>query len=286
MGPFYSILKFIGASIIAFIFACGVCVLGEWIFSVIMVSLSKRDLQRLAYFIIMVIILWKGRNILFGIKDIMIYALCRISISNRLFAIFPTLILIIVTINSILDLFIYPNEAIFCKMVVAEVGKGLLYYIGAGCTFIIILKCYAMCFYAMWNKETQEMVKMRNSIAKSRGMRGLYKILIDGLLSYHSARVIKERKDVIVIGGTFNDAYLWNVEVGQWTVTIQQIFDVLNVKYQGYIDSIDYTQGMNGKTNRRYIKETWEFPIQKEQDEMVSVIKGKIDELKGLGILI
>ena len=111
--------------------------------------------------------------------------------------------------------------------------------------------------------------KQRSFIAANGGIRVIYKPIIDGLLEYHSARIIQDKRDFVTIGGTFTEP-IFNRECGLWSVIIQPTFKLLNVKYQAHIDL------GGGKT----AKQMWDFPINMPQDEILSVIKKKADEFE------
>ena len=115
--------------------------------------------------------------------------------------------------------------------------------------------------------------KQRSVIASKGGIKTIYKSLIDGLLEYHSARIIQDKKDFITIGGTFTDP-IFNRECGLWSVSIQPTFKLLNIRYQAHID-------LGGG---RTAKQMWDFPINMPQDEILSVIKKKADEFDVYGI--
>ena len=115
--------------------------------------------------------------------------------------------------------------------------------------------------------------KQRTAIAANGGIKTIYKVLIDGLLEYRSARIIQDRTDFWTIGGTFTDP-ISSRECGVWSVIIQPTFKTLNVKYQASID-LD-----GGET----AKQMWDFPIDMSQDEILSVIKKKADEFDIYGV--
>lgn len=115
--------------------------------------------------------------------------------------------------------------------------------------------------------------RQRNAIAAQGGIRVLYKPLIEGLLEYPSARIIQDKRDFVTIGGTFTDP-IFNRECGMWSVIIQPTFRTLNVKYQAHTDL------GGGET----AKQTWDFPINMNQDEILAVIKKKADEWEAYGI--
>lgn len=115
--------------------------------------------------------------------------------------------------------------------------------------------------------------KQRRAIAANGGIKTIYKVLIDGLLEYRSARIIQDRTDFLTIGGTFTDP-ISSRECGVWSVIIQPTFKTLNVKYQASID-LD-----GGET----AKQMWDFPIDMSQDEILSVIKKKADEFDIYGV--
>ena len=115
--------------------------------------------------------------------------------------------------------------------------------------------------------------KQRNVIAAKGGIKTIYKPLIDGLLEYHSAQIIQDKKDFVTIGGTFTDP-IFNRECGLWSVIIQPTFKLLNVKYQAHIDL------GGGET----AKQMWDFPINMPQEEILTVIKKKADEFDAYGV--
>ena len=115
--------------------------------------------------------------------------------------------------------------------------------------------------------------RQRDVIAAKGGIKTIYKPLIDGLLEYRSACIIQDQKVLATIGGTFTDP-IFNREGGLWSVIIQPTFKLLNVKYQAHID-LD-----GGETARQ----TWDFPVDMSQEEILSVIKKKADEWNIYGI--
>ncbi len=115
--------------------------------------------------------------------------------------------------------------------------------------------------------------RQRDVIAAKGGIKTIYKLLIDGLLEYRSARIIQDNKDLVTIGGTFTDP-IFNRECGLWSVIIQPTFKLLNVKYQAHIDL------GGGETT----KQMWDFPIDMPQEEILSVIKKKADEFEVYGV--
>lgn len=115
--------------------------------------------------------------------------------------------------------------------------------------------------------------KQRRVIASQGGIKTIFKPLINGLLEYPSARIVQDKKDFVTIGGTFTDP-IFNRECGLWSVIIQPTFKVLNIKYQAHID-LD-----GGETARQ----TWDFPVDMSQEEILSVIKKKADEWNIYGI--
>lgn len=116
--------------------------------------------------------------------------------------------------------------------------------------------------------------KQRVIIASQGGIKMIYKPLIDGLLQYPSARIIQDKKDFVTVGGTFTDP-IFNRECGLWSVIIQPTFQTLNVKYQAHIDL------GGGETT----KQMWNFAINMNQEEMISIIKKKVDEWEVYGII-
>lgn len=118
----------------------------------------------------------------------------------------------------------------------------------------------------------KEFRKQRNSIAANGGIKNVYKVLVDGLLEYSSARIIQDKKDYLTVGGTFTDVII-DRECGVWSVIIQPTFNTLNVRYQAHID-------LEGGEDA---KESWNFPISMSQEEMLSIIKKKADAFNGYG---
>lgn len=135
--------------------------------------------------------------------------------------------------------------------------------------FVFVIIAVACFFISFLNA----FIKQRNDIAANGGIKTIYKLLIDGLLEYSSARIIQDKKDVVAIGGTFTDP-VFDRECGLWSVIIQPTFKTLNIKYQAHIDLGD------GET----AKQMWDFPVNMPQDEMLSVIKKKADEFEVYGV--
>lgn len=116
-------------------------------------------------------------------------------------------------------------------------------------------------------------IKHRKHIVARGGIKTIYKVLIDGLLNYYSARIIQDKTDFITIGGTFTDP-IFNRECGVWSVIIQPTFNALNVKYQAHTDL------GGGET----AKQMWDFPIDMDQEEILAIIKKKADQWDAYGI--
>ncbi len=116
--------------------------------------------------------------------------------------------------------------------------------------------------------------KQRKSIAARGGIKTVYKTLIDGLLAYRSARIIQDKTDFVTIGGVFFDP-IGNRECGIWSVILQPTFKYLNVKYQAHID-FD-----GGETS----KQMWDFPVDMNQEEILSTVKKKADEWDVYGVM-
>lgn len=116
--------------------------------------------------------------------------------------------------------------------------------------------------------------KLRRDIESQGGIKTIYKQLFDGLLQYSSARILQDQKDLVTIGGTFTDP-IFNRECGLWSVIIQRTFTTLNVKYQAHIDL-----GGGEAT-----KQMWDFPANMKQEEVLNVIKKKVDEWDIYGIV-
>ncbi|MBO7052274.1 MAG: hypothetical protein J6W24_06385 [Prevotella sp.] len=116
--------------------------------------------------------------------------------------------------------------------------------------------------------------KHRRAIVAQGGMKLIYKTLIEGLLRYGSARIIRDEIDLVTIGGTFTDP-LCNRECGLWSVSIQRAFALLNIQYRAHIDL------GGGKST----KQAWDFPIDMDQEKMLEIIKRKSDEWDIFGII-
>lgn len=116
--------------------------------------------------------------------------------------------------------------------------------------------------------------KLRSSISSRGGVKTIYKPLVDGLLQYSSARILQDQTDLVTIGGTFTDP-ISNRECGIWSVIIQLAFTTLNVKYQAH-HNLD-----GGET----AKQVWDFPLNMNPEEMLTVIKKKADEWDIYGIV-
>lgn len=117
-------------------------------------------------------------------------------------------------------------------------------------------------------------IKQRKNISSKGGIKTIYKTLINGLLEYHNARIIQDKADFFTIGGTFIDPFYYR-ECGLWSVIIQPMFKVLNVKYQAHID-LD-----GGKT----VKKEWNFPVNMAQEEILTIIKKEADKWNVFGII-
>lgn len=135
---------------------------------------------------------------------------------------------------------------------------------------------FAIILVTVWVyiKFRMDLNRQRNAIVSQGGIKVIYKVLIDGLLNYPTARIIQDKKDFITIGGTFIDP-ISNRECGVWSVIIQPAFKILTLKYQARID----LEG--GET----AKQMWDFPINMNQDDILEVIKKKADEWEVYGII-
>lgn len=118
-------------------------------------------------------------------------------------------------------------------------------------------------------------IKQRRGIIAKGGIKTIYKTVVNGLLKYHSARIIQDKTYVLTIGGTFTDPFYCNRECGLWSVIIQPMFKVLNVKYQAHID-LD-----GGKT----VKKEWNFPVNMDQEEILTIIKKEANKWTVFGLI-
>lgn len=119
-----------------------------------------------------------------------------------------------------------------------------------------------------------DLSKQSRAIESQGGIKNIYKQLIDGLLKYPSAEIIQENKHFITIGGSFIDPINSRV-CGQWGVVIQPTFKILNVQYKAHID-------LGGGENS---KQMWDFPINMNQEEILAIIKKKVDEWDIYGVV-
>lgn len=109
--------------------------------------------------------------------------------------------------------------------------------------------------------------KHRNAIASQGGIKKIFQPLIKGLLEYQSARIVQDKRDYLMIAGTFMDPISYR-ECGQWSVFIQPAFQVLTIRYRAHIDL------GGGKTS----KMMWDFPNNMNQNDILAIIKKKADE--------
>lgn len=109
--------------------------------------------------------------------------------------------------------------------------------------------------------------EQRRFIESQGGIVTIYKTLIDNLLTYQSARITENTKDDVIIGGTFTDQTSKR-ECGLWIVIIQPTFRLLHVEYKAYNN---LQGGMNAK-------KSWDFPTSMSQEDMLAIIKKKVDE--------
>lgn len=131
---------------------------------------------------------------------------------------------------------------------------------------LIVIVFFLTKFYIAWRKD-------KKFIRSKGGMKVMYKYLIDGLLQYHSARVIQDETNYITIAGSFTDPIMSRT-CGLWSVIIQHSFNILTVKYQAHHD-LD-----GGGT----AKQVWDFSSNTNQEEILSIIKKKADEWEVYGI--
>ena len=124
---------------------------------------------------------------------------------------------------------------------------------------VAIIACFLFCFIVVY-------VKHWHKISSRGGTRTICNTLINGLLKYSSARIIQDRTIWVTVGGTFTD--IVNRDCGYWSVIIQPQFNILNVKYQAYID---LDGGMVDK-------KVWNFPINMNQEDMLAIIKKEANQ--------
>jgi hypothetical protein len=113
----------------------------------------------------------------------------------------------------------------------------------------------------------------KSMITAHGGMSSIYKVLIDGILEYHSAQIVESKIDYIVIQGTFTDP-ITNRVCGEWAVSIQKAFTLLNVRYNAYVDL-----GGGEKSHK-----SWEFRSDESQEKILRIVKDKADEWNSYGI--
>ncbi|MDE5782855.1 MAG: hypothetical protein K2H97_00825 [Prevotella sp.] len=118
-------------------------------------------------------------------------------------------------------------------------------------------------------------IKQRREIIAKGGIKTIYKTVVNGLLKYHSARIIQDKTDFLTIGGTFTDPFYCNRECGLWSVIIRPTFKVLNVRYQAYID-------LGGD---KTVRKEWNFPVNMDQEEILTIIKKEADKWTVFGLI-
>ena len=150
----YKIIKFFGAIVVAILFCYVVDIFhmllfGEVVFFFVDFSWSNWlswDLLRGK---------WYGLALLRGLLLLIVWGIiCLIGMAlewltkeSKTFAILPIIIFIFRIVNDFIVLFIQPIEPI-----VAEIGLGFWYYVGATITFIMILACYLICSLVMLSR--------------------------------------------------------------------------------------------------------------------------------------
>ena len=132
---------------------------------------------------------------------------------------------------------------------------------------VIILLLFFSKFYFALRKD-------KKFIRSKGGMKVMYKDLINGLLQYHSARIIQDETNVITIAGSFTDPIMSRT-CGLWSVIIQHSFNILTIRYKAHID-------LGGGEKA---KQMWDFPINMPQEEILSIIKKKANEWDIYGII-
>lgn len=75
--------------------------------------------------------------------------------------------------------------------------------------------------------------QLNQSIREEGGMRCVCSTLVDGLLAYRGARVVKEDSNSISIDGQFYDPYS-NTPCGFWRVGIFRSWDWISIKYTAH----------------------------------------------------
>lgn len=136
---------------------------------------------------------------------------------------------------------------------------------------IVIIAAVVICFLLKFGIDY---AKECHALNARGGVREIYRPIIDGLLEYSSAYLIKENSDFVVIGGSFTDP-IFNRNCGQWSISIQSAFVILRITYQAYTD-------LGGGENS---KKVWEFPSSADQEEILKLIRTKADEWDIYGIV-
>lgn len=111
-------------------------------------------------------------------------------------------------------------------------------------------------------------------VKNNGGMRVMYSTLIEGIKeNRHSAHVREGSLNTLVIDGEFTDI-VGGVYRGEWALTIQHTFKILQVTYKANIRLNDVTP----------INKRWDFPISLDQKRMVEIITKEMDKTMDYGI--
>ena len=140
----YKILKFLGAIAVAILFCYVVDMFHMLLFGGVVFFFADFSWRNwLSLDVLRALLL----PIAWGIIGLIGMGLVWLTKESKTFAVLPITIFAFRIINDFIVLFIQPIEPI-----IAEIGLGFWYYVGATITFIMILACYLICSLVMLNR--------------------------------------------------------------------------------------------------------------------------------------
>lgn len=101
-------------------------------------------------------------------------------------------------------------------------------------------------------------------------MRCVCGTLVDGLLTYRGARVVKEDSNSISIDGPFYDPYS-NTPCGFWRVSIFRSWDWISIKYTAHAGL-----GLG------WTRKTWQFDKVENQQYILETMKPVLEKWVGM----
>lgn len=112
--------------------------------------------------------------------------------------------------------------------------------------------------------------QLNQSIREEGGMRCVCGTLVDGLMTYRGARVVKEDSNSISIDGPFYEPYS-NTPCGFWRVSIFRSWDWISIKYTAHAGL-----GLG------WTRKTWQFDKVENQQYILETMKPVLEKWVGM----